>query len=365
MIDKEKYKNEFSQQLIEFAETLKKYVSDSENQWTIKGFIDVFQNIYSNLNEKRGTKMKSKIHVPPIKIQGIKTKLVSWIQENIELSGETRWIEPFLGSGVVGFNLAKKNALFADINPHAINLYNQIKDNQINSSIVKQFLVKEGRILTEKGQEHYNYVRERFNEEHNPLDFLFLNRSCFNGMIRFNKDLRFNVPYGHKPERFAKAYVTKIVNQVKYLEAVFSQNNWVFKCQSFEDTISEATESDFIYCDPPYIGRHVDYYDSWDEKDEMKLFELLINSGAKFILSTWDNNQYRKNEYLETIWKDCYKLNKEHFYHIGAKEDNRNPMIEALIMNYQPIDKVIKLNRSEFKQLDVFDDYCEKQVFNN
>lgn len=303
--------------------------------------------------------MTNKIQVPPIKIQGIKTKLVAWIQENVEMSDDSRWIEPFLGSGVVGFNIAKRNALFADINPHAINLYNQIKEKKINAYIIKQFLIEEGRILSEKGQEHYNFVRERFNKEKNPLDFLFINRSCFNGMIRFNKNLRFNVPYGHKPERFAQAYITKIINQVKYLETAFSQNNWVFKCQTFEETIKEATKDDFIYCDPPYIGRHVDYYDSWDEKDEIKLYELLKNSGSKFMLSTWDNNQYRKNEYLETIWKDCYKLNKEHFYHIGAKEENRNPMIEALILNYKPTNKALKVFENAHKQFDLFSEHIE------
>ena len=91
---------------------------------------------------------------------------------------------------------------------------------------------------------------------------------------------------------------------------------------------------------------------------------MLKNSGSKFILSTWDNNQYRKNEYLETIWKDCNKLNKEHFYHIGAKEENRNPMIEALIMNYKPKEKVVKLNGNKYKQLDIFNETIEKQVYN-
>jgi len=306
----------------------------------------------------------NKIHVPPIKIQGIKTKLVPWIAENVELSENTRWIEPFLGSGVVGFNIAKKNALFADSNPHTINLYNQLKEKKLNSAIIKQFLIKEGKTLTEKGQDHYNFIRERFNSEQNPIDFLFLNRSCFNGMIRFNRNLKFNVPYGHKPERFAQAYVTKIINQVKYLETAFSRNNWIFKCQTFEETIKEAQKDDFIYCDPPYIGRHVDYYDSWDEKDELKLNELLRNSGAKFMLSTWDNNQYRKNDYLETIWNDCNKLNKEHFYHIGAKEENRNPMIEALIMNYKPLVKLKKINGFKSIQLNMFTDTIENKAHN-
>ncbi len=306
----------------------------------------------------------NKIHIPPIKIQGIKTKLVFWIKENISLSEETRWIEPFLGSGVVGFNLAPQNAIFADINPHIINFYKQLKEEKINSFIIKQFLIKEGKTLSEKGVEHYNYVRKRFNDEKNPLDFLFLNRSCFNGMIRFNKNLNFNVPFGHKPERFSKAYITKIINQVKFLETVFRKKNWIFKIQTFEDTIKEARKDDFIYCDPPYIGRHVDYYDSWDKNDEKKLHEALIKSGAKFILSTWDNNQYRKNEFLNTIWKDCHKLNKEHFYHIGAKEVNRNPIIEALIMNFKPRDNTVKINVNKFNQINMFDRFIGTQIHN-
>ena len=82
----------------------------------------------------------------------------------------------------------------------------------ITSYIVREFLEREGKLLEQWSDEYYYTVRARFNQEHNPLDFLFLNRSCFNGMIRFNKSFGFNVPYGHKPQRFAKAYVTKTVN---------------------------------------------------------------------------------------------------------------------------------------------------------
>ena len=55
------------------------------------------------------------------------------------------------------------------------------------------------------------------------------------------------------------------------------------------------------------------------------------------ILSTWDENKYRKNEYIDSVWKDCYKLNQEHFYHVGAREKNRGSMLEALLMNYEPL----------------------------
>lgn len=60
--------------------------------------------------------------------------------------------------------------------------------------------------------DYYYEVRDRFNESHDPYDFLFLNRSCFNGLMRFNRQHRYNVPYGHNDNRFSKAYVTKIVN---------------------------------------------------------------------------------------------------------------------------------------------------------
>ncbi len=277
-----------------------------------------------------------KVYVPPIKIQGIKTKLVSLISENIEINENTIWYEPFMGSGVVGLNLAPKHAVFADTNPHVIHLYNAIKNKKISSLVVRDYLEREGKQLEEKKEQYYYYIRDRFNESHNPLDFLFLNRSCFNGMIRFNKNYKFNVPYCHKSERFSKAYITKIVNQVRHLEELLLEKEWDFKCQSFQETIQEAAKTDFIYCDPPYIGRHVDYYDSWNEQQEVLLKDALLESGAKFMLSTWDRNKYRKNEYIDSLWSMCYKINKEHFYYIGASEENRNAMIEALLTNYVP-----------------------------
>ena len=172
-------------------------------------------------------------------------------------------------------------------------------------------------------------------------------------MIRFNKKNNFNVPYGHKPQRFSKSYITKIVNQVAYFENIIHKNDWIFLCQSFEETIKLSGINSFIYCDPPYIGRHVDYYDSWDEEREIKLHDMLVNSNAKFMLSTWDFNRYRKNKYIDLIWTSCYKINKEHFYFVGGKEDNRNTMVEALLTNYSLDTSVNKIlyNDTMHKQL--------------
>lgn len=293
--------------------------------------------------------MNSKVFVPPIKIQGIKTKLIPLIRENVVLDSKSVWFEPFMGSGVVGFNIEPHRAVFADSNPHIIAFYNQIKDGKITHRIVRSFLEEEGKKLEKGDADYYYFVRNRFNQEHNPLDFLFLNRSCFNGMIRFNKYYDYNVPYGHKPQRFSKAYITKIVNQVTYVESLLARHSWEFICQPFENTIKMASDNDFIYCDPPYIGRHVDYYDSWDEDSEIRLHHALSASKAHFMLSTWHHNDYRSNEYIDKIWKDCSVVTQEHFYHVGAQEKNRNPVVEALLMNYPPAFKNERFGQSNIQ----------------
>ncbi|MDR0197410.1 MAG: Dam family site-specific DNA-(adenine-N6)-methyltransferase [Oscillospiraceae bacterium] len=277
---------------------------------------------------------KDKVFIPPFKMQGIKSKIVPLIKASVLMDDDTTWIEPFMGSAAVGLNVAGKNAVFADINPHIIDFYNRLKSGAVTPNVVREFLSEQGTLLAEKGGEHYYFVRERFNNEHNPLDFLFLNRSCFNGMIRFNKNNGYNVPYGHKPGRFAKAYITKIVNQVKHFEEKIRHNNWTFLCQPFEKTIASADGNVFIYCDPPYIGRHVDYYDSWNEEQEVRLKTCLLESKARFLLSTWDSNRYRSNPYISLLWNEYNKITQEHFYFVGAKEHNRNSMTEALLTNF-------------------------------
>ena len=278
-----------------------------------------------------------KIFVPPIKIQGIKTKIIPLIKSNVTISDDVVWIEPFMGSGAVGFNLKPNHAIFSDINPHLINFYNSLKFGKISHNMIKDFLSEEGAVLSEQGENHYYVVRDRFNNLHNPLDFLFLNRACFNGMIRFNRKGNFNVPYCHKPQRFSKAYITKIVNQVRYVEDCLARYDWQFVCQDFQNAIFHSYSFDkvFIYCDPPYVGRHTDYYDTWNEDKEKNLSILLQKINKPFMVSTWDKNKFRINHCIEKFWGFCNKLTQEHFYHIGGKEVNRHSITEAILMNFK------------------------------
>ena len=190
--------------------------------------------------------------------------------------------------------------------------------------------------LSSGGEDYYYTVRERFNAQPSSLDFVFLNRSCFNGVMRFNRKGGFNVPYCHKKDRFAAAYVTKITNQVRRMAEVIAAHEWTFMVADFRQTLTGTKPGDFIYADPPYAGRHVDYFNSWSDADEEELAKLLKLQSCPFILSTWHSNEFRKNLLVEKNWNDpaFHMLLREHFYHVGSSEDLRHPMVEALITNF-------------------------------
>lgn len=274
--------------------------------------------------------MTEKIIIPPIKCQGIKTKLVPFIMEHIKRSEDGLWIEPFVGTGVVAFNLAPKRALLTDKNQYIISLYQGIQSGKINSQVVRDFLEYHGSLLEQHGEKYYREMRDTFNENGDPLYFLFLNRADFNGMIRFNRQGNFNVPFCQKPNRFSKGYITKICNQVSNISQVMEGKDWLFSCCTWQEAFFHASENDYIYLDPPYIGRDTSYVGEWPENEAIALSEYSHRSPANVCLSMWKENEFRQNEHLFRYWADFTWYEYDHFYHFGAKETNRHPMIEVL-----------------------------------
>ena len=104
------------------------------------------------------------------------------------------WIEPFLGSGAVLLNIQPPRALVADSCVHIVNFYRALQSGDITAARVEAFLIAEGERLRTEGAPHYYAVRDRFNNAGNPLDFLFLSRACFNGLIRFNSERGIQYP---------------------------------------------------------------------------------------------------------------------------------------------------------------------------
>lgn len=280
--------------------------------------------------------------VPPIKSQGIKTKLVPWINDIIRRFGldlaHTNWVEPFFGTGVVGLNAPVGGQHYvADSNPHIVNFYNGVLNGDITPQNMRTYLEYEGRLLAEadeNGYAHYRKVRDRFNIGHSPFDFIFLSRAGFNGMMRFNRRGEWNIPFCKKPNRFAPAYITKICNQIAAAQHVICQGQWEFHNQGFLETIEHAQAGDLIYCDPPYYGRYVDYYNGWTEEDEEALFHALQNTPAHFILSTWHHNEFRANDMMHRFWNNFNVETQEHFYQAGGHLENRHAMVEALVFNF-------------------------------
>jgi DNA adenine methylase len=280
--------------------------------------------------------MSSRLLVPPLKCQGIKTKLVPEIKDLLATVEFDRWIEPFCGSCVVALNIQPKKALLADTNIHIIQFYKDIQNRVVTPGGMKAFLTEQGEKLRTKGEYYYYEVRERFNDAPNSYDFLFLNRACFNGVMRFNRRGYFNVPFCRKPDRFSPAYITKIVNQVKAIATVIHSSDWVFEATDFRKVLRQAKSDDVIYADPPYMGRHVDYFNNWSEIDEDNLVDSLQNLHCKFILSTWHSNKFRRNPLIDKNWNSngFHLFTKEHYYHVGSTEDLRHAMLEALITNF-------------------------------
>ena len=104
--------------------------------------------------------MVGAVQVPPLKIQGIKTKAVPFIRDCVDWQGSGRWIEPFVGSAVVPFNINPERALLGDANPHLIRFYEAIQRGIVTSATVRTFLEREGAHLLHDGQDHYYRVRE-------------------------------------------------------------------------------------------------------------------------------------------------------------------------------------------------------------
>lgn len=274
--------------------------------------------------------MDNRIIVPPIKCQGIKTKLVPFIRDKVDREDTGTWIEPFVGTGVVAFNMSPKKAILTDKNQYIIALYQGIQNGTITSKTVREFLEFHGERLECYGAEYYKQMRDEFNDNGDPLYFLFLNRADFNGMIRFNRKGQFNVPFCQKPNRFSKAYITKICNQVASVSNVMRGKDWRFECCPWQKTFEYASENDYIYLDPPYIGRDTSYVGEWPEEEAILLADYAHKTSANVCLSMWKENKFRKNDHLFDYWSDFIWYEQDHFYHIGAKENNRHAMTEVL-----------------------------------
>lgn len=175
-----------------------------------------------------------------------------------------RLVEPFCGSAAVALGLAPEHALLADINPHLINLFQAIQEGRFRQA------------RYENTEADYYEARARFNDlieaglrtktakREAAAIFYYLNRHCFNGLIRFNAKGVFNAAYG----KYKRAWN----EDPSCYRDTFT--GWSFTNAGYQETLAQVLPTDFVYIDPPYDNTFSKYSKGgFDWEDQLDLAE--------------------------------------------------------------------------------------------
>lgn len=273
----------------------------------------------------RGLNTTEKPLVPFLKWAGGKRWLISRGLVNFPANYGT-YVEPFLGSGAVFFSLQPKKALLSDANADLIEVYEVMRANF-------EDLEKRLRSHHKKHSKEYFYdIRDR--NFRGPIEraaqFIYLNRTCWNGLYRVNLKGKFNVPIGTK---------TKVIMDTDDFEQTARMlRKAQLSAQDFEETINSACSGDFIYVDPPYTVRHnTNSFRKYNQKifswnDQVRLCEALVrasNRGVKFLSSNADHPSIRD---LYDGTAEIRRVDRHSV--LAASSQKRGKTTEILISNY-------------------------------
>src|SRR5207253_4334393 len=206
--------------------------------------------------------------------------------------------EPFLGGGAVFFALQPKSAFLSDVNEELTNAYRVVKgDVEKLISVLKE-------ASGEVTEDDYYEVRSQDPDSLDPVDraarFIFLNKTCYNGLYRVNRDGKFNVPFGrYKAPRICDAEGLRLASEV--------MQHAIVKTRDFRDAFELVEPNDFVYLDPPYVPvsktwNFTEYTSNsftWDDRealaeaalklrDEVRCFVLISNSYQRNIKSLYE-----------------------------------------------------------------------------
>ena len=193
---------------------------------------------------------------PIVKWAGGKSRLLAQLRPLLPPAvHRRRHLEPFLGGGALFFSEQPTRAVLTDVNESLIGAYLAVRDDL---SALLQHLQ---RLAEQHSQAHYYHVRDRYNQGSmeptaKAAAFLYLNRTCFNGLHRVNRKGEFNVPFG----RYAKPRIVQrdTLQQASRLlqHATVERSNAPaasLQARGFEHVLETANPGDFVYFDPPYV----------------------------------------------------------------------------------------------------------------
>lgn len=241
------------------------------------------------------------------------------------------YFEPFVGGGAVFFDLLPQKAIISDLNRELVITYNVIKNyiDQLIDSLNKHIYDKE----------YFLYVRSKDISNLSDIDiasrFIYLNRTCFNGMYRVNKKGKFNVPFG-------KYSNPQICDEQNLHRVSDSLDNVEIKCQDYKEVLQNAVGGDFIYFDPPYYPiNNTSSFTSYTskvflDKEQIELrntYYELNNRGCFVMLSNSDTPFI--NRIYKEIENENIKITKVSAGRsINSKASGRGKITEVLIINY-------------------------------
>ena len=293
--------------------------------------------------------MNRKSAKPFLKWAGGKTQLISEIEKNLPDLVIDTYVEPFVGSGAVLFwvlgEFSKlEKAVVNDINEDLINTYKTIQSTPKELTSILEILQNEYHSLEneeDKKKEYYYKKRELFNNrkqnktEHSAL-FIFLNRTCFNGLYRVNRKNEFNVPMGSykKPTICDKQNILAVSEALQKVELL---------CGDFEQTVNYTSSNTLFYFDPPYKPlsetSSFNSYASSEFNDEeqirLKNFcDKLDSLGHSWILSNSDVKGKNPNDnFFDNLYSDFTIKRVDAKRSINANPQKRGFLTELLITN--------------------------------
>jgi len=232
---------------------------------------------------------------PFLKWAGGKRALAPLLTSLFPPLGDRTYREPFLGGGAMFFHLAPKKAVLSDALEDLITTYEVIKESPT------KLLARLALFEKTHSEATYYETRKRFNIERGaaPEDraawFIYLNRTCYNGLFRTNQSGEFNVPFGrYVNPRIADA--PRVHAASKTLEKV------TLRHADFAESMDLAKKGDFIYLDPPYVpisatSSFAAYDGGFRMRDQealARLFSTLDKRGCLLALSNSDTPEVRK-----------------------------------------------------------------------
>lgn len=260
---------------------------------------------------------------------------------------DVTYIEPFVGGGAMFFYMLERHknithAVINDVNTKLITCYETIRDfPDLLIESLAQIQEEYYALQSEKEKKDFFLKkREAFNGELTKLEtstlFIFLNRTCFNGLYRENKKGNFNVPFG-------KYSMPKICDEKTILDDSETLRNVIIKNGDYQETYRDAGEKTFFYFDPPYrpLSNTSSFNDytklPFDDEQQIRLkyfCDRVNENGFSFMLSNSDCYGKNGDRFFDDLYGD-YQIDRVLAKrNVNAVASKRGQLSEILVHNY-------------------------------